>query len=519
MDTAILATDDIAELRRAMADALSRIAQQDTLLREREALIAGRDRDIVYKDAKIAALTQELARYKRWIFAARSEKLDPTQRALFEEMVAADLGAIQAELDALREQPQATPAKPKREALPAHLPRIETRHEPDSCTCTTCGGVLTPMGEDVSERLDCEPIRFFVRREVRPKYTCRACETVVTAPVLPAIIDRAQVAPGLLAQILVAKYAEHQPLYRQCEIYRRSGVNMARATLAEWVGVCGVALAPLVAAMKAELLTLPVLHADETPIAQLDPGAGKTKRAYLFVYRSADPATDITIFDYCANRSGAHARKFLGAYRGALMVDDFGGYKALFSQVTELGCWAHARRKFFDLVESQASTRAHEALEPIAELYRIEAEAKGFDPPQRHAYRLQHAVPIIERIRAWMSDLRPRVAEGTGLARAIDYMLKRWSALVRYLEDGRYPIDNNRCENAIRPIALGRKNFLFVGSERAGQRAAVIMSLIATAKQCGHDPHAYLKDVLTRLPTHPNLRITELLPHRWRPSS
>jgi transposase len=479
---------------------------------EHDRLVDEHDRAIVYKDAKIAALTHELARYKRWIFAARSEKLDPAQRALFEEAVAEELAAIETELESLRSTP--TKSKPKREALPAHLPRIETRLEPESCQCAACGMPLTRIGEEVNEQLDCKPIEFFVRRTVRGKYACRACETITAAPLPPAIIER-----GQLAQVLVAKYADHQPLYRQSEIYGRSGVALARSTLADWVGACGVALAPLAAALKKELLAQSVLHADETPIAQLDPGAGKTKRAYLFAYRSADADQDITIFDYCQNRSGEHARNFLGIWRGALMVDDFGGYKALFPTITELACWAHARRKFFELAESGASPRAHEILDPIAQLYRIEAEAKGLDPPERAQYRRRYAQPVLERIRRWIDDLRPKVLGNSGLARAMDYTHKRWAALVRYLDDGRYPIDNNPVENAIRPIALGRKNWLFTGSPRAGQRTAAIMSLIATAKNNGHDPHAYLKDVLARLPTTKDRDIGALLPHRWQPTA
>ena len=502
-------SNDVAALRRQVLEQLQTIA-------ERDAIIAGRDRDIVYKDAKIATLTHEIARLKRWMFAARSERMDPAQRALFEERVANDIAALEVQLDALREP--ATPPRdpPRREALPAHLPRIETRIEPDSCQCAACGAALTLIGEDVTELLDCEPVTFFVQRHVRPKYACRTCETITAAPVPAAIIDRGRPAPGLLAQVLISKYADHLPLYRQQQIYQRSGVELARSTLAGWVGACGVALTPLVEAMKAELLSLPVLHADETPVAQLDPGAGKTHRSYLFAYRSADPNTDITIFDYCQTRSGEHARRFLGDWHGALMVDDFGGYKALFPQITELACLAHVRRKFHDLVQSKSSTRAHEVLEPIAQLYHIEANAKGLDPPQRGAYRQLHAAPILDRIRQWMADLRPSVADGTGLAKAIDYTRKRWVALTRYLDDGRYPIDNNPVENAIRPIALGRKNWLFTGSEAAGIRAAAIMSLIATAKNNGHDPHAYLRDVLTRLPTHPNRHIAELLPHCWQ---
>jgi transposase len=504
---------DLDALRRLV---LAQRTERETLIAEHQRVVAERDRTIVYKEARIAALTHELARYKRQMFAARSEKMDPEQRALFEEAVAENLAAIETELESLRSTPAKTKAKPRREALPANLPRIETRLEPESCQCAACGGALTRIGEEVSEQLDCKPIEFFVRRTVRGKYACRHCETITTAPLPAAIIERGQPAPGLLAQVLIAKYADHEPLYRQSEIYRRSGVELARSTLTDWVGAAGVALMPLVAAMKAELLNQPVLHADETPIAQLEPGSGKTHRAYVFAYRSAGD-TDITVFDYCASRSGEHARKFLGDWRGALMVDDFGGYKALFPAITELGCWAHARRKFHELVESKASHHAQEVLGPIAELYCIEAHAKALDLNDRAAYRRQYAAPILDRIRQWMVSLRPNTLGNSGLARAIDYTHKRWASLTRYLDDPRFPIDNNKCENAIRPIALGRKNFLFVGSERAGQRAATIMSLIATAKHNGHDPHAYLKDVLTRLPTTKDRDIADLLPHRWKP--
>jgi len=494
------------------------VQEQLQVIAARDAQINANARDLVYKDAKIAALTHELVRYKRWIFAARSEKLDPSQRALFEDGVAEDLAAVETELATLRESAPAPKAQPKRETRPAHLARIETRLEPESCQCTACGNALTRIGEEVSEQLDCKPIEFFVRRTVRGKYACRACETITTPALPPAIIERGQPAPGLLAQVLVAKYADHEPLYRQCEIYRRSGVALARSTLADWVGACGVALAPLAAALKAELLLQPVLHADETPVAQLDPGAGKTKRAYLFAYRSADPDTDITVFDYCQSRSGEHAKRFLGDWHGTLMVDDFAGYKGLFPNATELGCWAHARRKLFELVEVQASPRAHEVLQPIAALYRIEDEAKGLDPLARAEYRRRHAQPVLDHIRGWIDDLRPKVLGNSGLARAIDYTHKRWPALVRYLDDGRFPIDNNPVENAIRPVALGRKNYLFVGSARAGIRAAAIMSLIATAKYNGHEPYAYLRDVLTRLPTTKDRDIASLLPHRWQPA-
>jgi transposase len=478
--------------------------------------IVERDRTIVYKSAKIEAL--ELARLKRLQYAARSERLAPEQRALFEEAITEDLAVVETELAALREPAADKPPRqvPKRRVLPAELPRVETRHEPASCTCGQCGSALVHIGDQVSEKLDCKPLEFFVRREVYPQYACRACETVVAEPVAPAILDRGSAAPGLLAQVVIAKYTDHLPLYRQEALYARSGVELSRTTLAEWVGAVGVALAPLCAALRAQLLTRPVLHADETPVAQLEPGTGKTKRCYLFAYRSAEGAP-VVVFDYRPSRSGSHARDFLGPWRGALMVDEYAGYKALWDfGITELGCWAHARRKFFDLEAANKSVLAAEALARIGRLYQIEADATNCDAAARHAHRSQHARPQVDAFFEWLTAIRPKVSDGSGTANAIDYALRREVALRRYLDDGRHPIDNNALENAIRPIALGRKNWLFAGSARAGERAAAIMSLIATAKANGHDPHAWLTDVLTRLPTTLDRDIGELLPHTWQ---
>lgn len=490
------------------------------IIESRDLEIQAHRREIHYKQTKIDALTAEIARLRRVQFAARSEAMNPEQRSLFDEAIAADIAAVETELEALQPPAVRNPRQPpRRTPLPPHLPRVETRHEPVSCTCGHCGNTLTLIGEHVSEKLDCKPLEFFVRRDVHPQYACRACETITAVPVAPAIIDRGIAAPGLLAQVLVAKYLDHAPLYRQEGIFSRSGVTIPRSTLAEWVGVCGVRLQPLVDALRTELLTQPVLHADETPVALLDPGAGKTRRAYLFAYASATEAP-LVVFDFCASRSGQHAARFLGDYRGALMVDGYSGYKALFDQgMTELGCMAHARRKFFDLHQANKSTQALEALNRIAEVYQIEAAVKDLDPQDRYRYRLRHARPRLDALNDWLVALRATTLGGSGLAKAIDYSLKRWSALTRYLDDGRYPIDNNRIKNAIRPIALGRKNWLFVGSESAGRRAAAIMSLLATAKANGHEPHAWLLDVLTRLPTTLNRNIDQLLPHRWTPTA
>jgi len=494
-----------------------------TQLREALAVIAQRDEQIAematvgaYRAARIKVLEAQLAAMNRALYGRRSEQLDPAQRQLFEEALEEDIVAMQTELETLKESPSVPRRQPKRLPLPEHLPRVEVRHEPASCACAQCGNALTSMGEDVTEQLDCKPAEFFVRRHIYPKYACRACETVTTAPSEASVIERGRPAPGLLAHVLVSKYADHLPLYRQQQIYQRSGVELARSTLADWTGAAGVALMPLVDAMKADLLQRSVIHADETPVSLLDPGAGKAARAYLFAYCATDGAP-ITTFDFCTSRSGEHAKRFLGAFRGHLVVDDYSGYKALFTEgITEVGCWAHIRRLFFELHAAKASAHAEPALRQIAELYRIEAQINGLDPPERLARRQREARPVLDAFGQWIDQLSANVSPNSGLAKALAHTRKRWPALVRYVDDAALPIDNNPVERSIRPIAVGRKNWLFAGSKAAGERAAAIMSLIATARQNGYEPYAYLKDVLTRLPTHPDRRIAELPPHRWR---
>lgn len=504
---ALNAITDLEVLRGLVREQLACIAQH-------EATIAERERSIRVRDLKIDQLTHELARLRRMQFAAKSERMDPTQRELFDEAMAADIAALEAKLAEIQspaQQAKASRRKPRRRALPADLPREEVIHEPAHDHCAHCHGELVKIGEHVSEKLDVIPMQFKVRRDVYPQYACRRCEMIVAEPVAPAILDGGMAAPGLLAQVAIQKYQDHLPLYRQEAIFARHGIELKRTTLAEWIGVIGVRLQPLVDRLREKLLTSPVLHADETPVAQLDPGAGKTKRAYLFAYRSTgDPP--IVIFDYCASRAGQHAADFLGDWHGALMVDDYGGYKQLFPRVTELACWAHARRKFFDAWQASGSEVAKVAVERIGELYAIEAPLRDRDAATRQRERQRLLAPKLGALKSWLDDTHPKVMGNSGLARAIEYTLKRWPALVRVADDGRYPLDNNPIENAIRPITLGRKNWLFAGSETSGQRAAAIMSLFATAKANGVEPHAWLTDVLTRLPTTRNRDIDALLP-------
>jgi len=472
---------------------------------------------------KIQALTMELAYLRRIRFGKKSESLPSKQADLFEETLQSDLAAVNAEIEQLdpSAKAQAKPSRSRagRQPLPDHLPRIEHRHEPESCQCDQCGHHLVKIGEDVSEQLDVEPAKFFVHRHIRPQYACKTCETVSAAPIPPAIIDGGMAAPGLLAWVLTSKYLNHLPLYRLEQIAAREQVTLSRSTMAEWVGRVGIALQPLVDRLKWHLLQGNTLHADETPVAQLDPGKGKTRKAYLWAYRSNDlePGPRIIVFDYQAGRSGRHAQNFLEDWQGHLMVDDYGGYKALFSEkqispCIELACWAHARRKFFDLHKANDSPMAFEALQRIGNLYAIEAEGKDLAIEERQQLRVDKSLPELEALHNWLVQTRAQTANGGGSAKALDYTLKRWASLTRYAQTGHLPIDNNPVENVIRPIAIGKKNWLFTGSERAGQRAAAIQTLFGTAQLNGLNPSAWLEDVLIKLPTWPNSRIDELLP-------
>ena len=506
IDEAQLKTLDAQQLREVVRSLMGEIQQ--------------RDREIAFKQATIDKITHEMAVLKRLKFAAKSEHFSAEQKSLLEEAIDADLEALQRELEQLAPEAPVEREKhqPKREKLPEHLPRREIRHEPASTVCS-CGCAMRRIGEDVAEKLDYQPGVFSVERHVRGKWVCAQCETLVQAPVAPHVIDKGIPTAGLLAQVLVAKYVDHQPLYRQESIFARAGLGIPRSTLAAWVGACGVQLQPLVDALRGQLLRHAVLHADETPVAMLKPGNGKTHRAYLWSYCTT-PFNPIkaVVFDFADSRAGRHAKAFLGDWRGRLVCDDYSGYKALFEGgVTEAGCLAHARRKFYDLWANHQSQIAQEALELFGRLYKVEEEVRELDIQARERIRRERARPWAMALHAWLQAHRFKVPDGSATAKAIDYSLGRWSALVRYIDDGTLPADNNWVENQIRPIALGRSNWLFAGSLRAGQRAAAVMSLVHSARINAHDPYAYLRDVLERLPTQPASRIGELLPHRWQP--
>ena len=519
------------QMRQAMLSLMSEVAARDEQLRAKDALIERRERDVAFKQALIDKLTHEVAVLKRMKFAATSEKFagSAEQKSLLEDTLEEDLAELGREIKRLGVDGDAASDKttgkktPKRQALPPHLPRRDVHHEPASTVCG-CGCQMQRMGEDVAEKLDYQPGVFTVERHVRGKWVCRHCETLVQAPVPAHVIDKGIPTTGLLAQVLVAKFMDHMPLYRQEAVFERAGHVIARSTLAAWVGECGAQLQPLVQALADELRRHAVLHADETPVAMLKPGNGKTHRAYMWSY--CTPSSNLTkavVFEFSETRSGANVREFLrldtpSAWKGTLVTDGFSGYRACFDKgVTSAQCMAHARRKFHELWVNHGSQVGRQALRFCQSLFRIEREIEDKTPEERRRIRQRKSLRVLAVFHRWLLAQRQLVPPGSATIKAIDYSLRRWDELTHFVDDGDVPISNNWVENHIRPIALGRSNWLFAGSLRAGKRAAAVMSLLHSARINGHEPYAYLKDVLERLPTQPASRVDDLLPHRWKP--
>lgn len=526
-----------AELAALAAQMLAHIGEQSRHIGEQDKRIDSQAQAIKWRDAKIESITFQLARLKAWKFGAKTERMNVEQREIFEETLAADQASLEAQLAALQgaakgDTPGDTPGagaadkqprrQPKREPLPPHLPRVDQRIEPEDTHCPTpeCGQAMVRVGEDISERLDIIPAKFFVQRQIRGKWACRCCQLLLQEPAAPQVFDNALPTPGLQAHTAISRFVDHIPYYRQEQINARSGVRTPRSTLAAWGGQTGAQLMPLYDAHRAFVLGARVVHADETPIALLDPGGGKTKKAYMWAYaRGAFEAAPGVVFDFCAGRGGQYPCEFLKGWAGTLVVDAYSGYDAALSldRRSTAYCLAHARRKFDELVKANASVVAGQAIQRIAWLYKIEADARALTAGQRLQMRQERSQPLWDELHVWLQLERTRVPDGSAIAKAIDYSLNHWAGLGRYLLDGDVPIDNNHVENRIRPWALGRRNWLFIGSQLAGERAAVVMSLLQSAKLNGHEPWAYLKDVLTRLPMQLNSRIDELLPHMWQP--
>ena len=490
-------------------------------------IIADMARDATAAQAEIAKLKFQLARYRRAEFGRSSEKLarEAEQLELAIEALEEDQGERSAASPDLAAIGAAATQKPARRPLPDHLPREEVRH-PAACTCPTCGGALRWIGEEVTETLDYVPGRFKVVRHIREKLSCRACDTVVAGPTPEHAIARGRAGAGLLAHILVSKYDDHLPLYRQAEIFAREGVNLETSTLSGWVGATAAALQPLVDALAAEVMGSQTLHVDDTPVPVLAPGTGKTKTGRLWTYvRDERPFAGTrppaALFFYSSDRKGEHPKKHLKDFRGTIHADGYAGFNELFAgnRITEAACWAHVRRKFFDVHAATASTVAAEALRRIGDLYEVERTIAGLPPEQRHSERQKRSKPIAEALRAWAEQTLPRLSRKSELAKAFRYMRSRWKGLVRCFDDGRLALDNNPAERALRCVAIGRKNYLFAGSDAGGRRAAALYSLIESAKLNSLNPQLYLADLLTRIADHPARQITDLLPWNWQPEA
>ncbi len=409
--------------------------------------------------------------------------------------------------------------EPARRPLPKHLPREIVTRAPNDTACPSCGGELRKIGEDVSEILEYVPAQFKVIEQVRPKLSCTCCERIVQELAMSRPIERGLAGPGLLAHVLVGKYADHLPLYRQSEIYQRAGVELERSTMAGWVGAASDALAPLVEAVRRYVMSTSKLHGDDTPVPVLAPGNGKTRIGRLWTYvrddrPAGDSAAPAVWFTYSPDRKGEHPQQHLRDFRGTLQADAYAGFNRVYEtgQVQEAACWAHVRRKFFDLHEAHASPLAAEALTRIGALYAIESQIRGRPPDERLAVRRSRARPLLDSLHEWLEASLAKLSKKSDVAGAIRYALGRWNALLRYSNDGRLEIDNNAAERALRAVALGRKNYLFAGCDAGGERAAAMYTLIGSAKLNGIDPEAYLRHVLERIADHPINRITELLP-------
>ncbi|WP_017957081.1 IS66 family transposase [Rhizobium leguminosarum] len=481
---------------------------------------------IARKDDRIERLEKLVAAFKQAAFGRKSEKTDPDQFDLALEDLEAAMATIHAEDEA--DVPAGSRiTKPRvinRGSLPKHLPRIEEVIEPESSVCA-CGGCLHCIGEDVSERLDVVPAQFRVIVTRRPKYACRACtDGVVQAPAPPRLIPAGLPTEATVAHVLVSKYADHLPLYRQAQIMSRQGLDIDRSTLADWVGRAAYELRPVFEALIADLKRSTKLFMDETRAPVLDPGSRKTKSGYFWALARDDRpwgggAPPGVAFTYAPGRGGIHAERILQGFSGVLQVDGYAGYNRLIapdrveSDIRLAYCWAHARRKMVEIIRNGTAPIAEDGVKRIGELYRIEAELRGLDPQARLARRQERSAPLVADMETWLLHHRARVATKSPLGEALAYIAKYWDGLRLFLTDGRIEIDNNSVERTIRPIALNRKNALFAGHDAGAENWATIASLIETCKLNAVDPLAYLITTLTAIVNdHRQSRIDELLP-------
>lgn len=476
---------------------------------------------------RLRQIIKELQRHR---FGRRAESLPVDQLLLGleeAEQIEAEGFAAEEAADLATREARASKRRANRGSLPAHLQRIEQVVDIEDKVCPCCNGLLHVMGEDRSERLDIVPAQFRVIVTRRPKYACRRCEEVVVqAPASPRLVEGGIPTEATVAHVLVSKYADHLPLYRQSQIYARQGVNLDRSTLADWVGKAAFLLRPVHERLFERLKASDKLFADETTAPVLDPGRGRTKTGQLFAYARDDrPWGGIDppgiAYLYAPDRKAEQPLRHLQGFVGILQVDGYAGYKALAERnaVSLAFCWAHVRRKFYELAQSGLAPIATEALQRIAELYRIESEIQGRSPEERRTSRQERSRPFIEALQPWLREKLALISQKSKLAEAIRYTLSRWAGLGRFLDDGRVEIDSNVVERSIRPIALNRKNALFAGSDGGGEHWATIASLIETCKLNSVDPYAYLADVITRIVAgHPQSQLDDLLPWAYAPA-
>jgi transposase len=500
-------------------DTLDFAALKALIVAQHEQLVS-KDQQLISRDEEIERLKLLIAKLRRLQFGRKSEKLDRQIEQL--ELRLDELEASRAQQGAPAPGPLAASAvnraaKHGRQPLPAHLPRETRKIFPKQEACPDCGGDLKLLGEDVSEMLEWVPEHFKVIRQVRPKLTCACCEKIVQAEAASRPIVRGIAGPGLLAHVLISKYCDHLPLYRQSEIYARDGVELDRSTMAEWVGGCSRLLEPLVEALRRHVMSAGKLHADDTPV--LAPGKGKTKTGRLWTYVRddrpwGDQSPPAVWFAYTPDRKGEHPKAHLSEFTGTLQADGYAGYDVVYEdgRVKEAACMAHVRRKFYDLYEAHKSAVAKEALERIAALYVIEDEIRGRSAEERREVRNARSRPLLESLKQWFEQTLGKLSTKSDTTKAIRYALGRWEALLRFCDDGRLEIDNNAAERSLRAVVLGRKNYLFHGSDAGGERAAAIYGLIGSAKLNGLNPETYLREVLSRIADHPINRIEELLP-------
>jgi transposase len=536
MDTALDSLADDPETLHAMllaervkvAETLARIALADVRIAALEAECGQHEAQIERLEARNARYEHIIAQLRRLTFGKRSEQMDKDQLQLALEDL--QQGAAEIEAQGEKDDPELKVQRTRRRregrpSLPGHLPRVDVIIEPAACTCPSCAGAMHVIGEDVSERLDVVPAQYQVIVTHRPKYACRACEgKVVQAPAPSRLIEGGLPTERLVAQVLVAKYADHTPLYRQAQGLARQGIEIDRSTLAFWTGYAAAELEPLWRHMREVLLSGDRLFVDETRAPVLDPGRGRTKTGYFWVvarddrpWNGSDPP--VVVYTYAPGRGAEHAVKLLKDFSGVLQTDGYQVYQSLANtrnDVVLAHCWAHARRKFFDIAKGGSAPIATEAMVRIGRLYAVEAEVRGQDPSVRLAARAEKSAPMIADLRTWLESRLTRVRGSSPTADAIRYALSRWTGLTRFLDDGRIELDNNAIERAMRPIALNRKNSLFAGSDDGAHHWAILATLIECCKLHDVNPQAYLEDVLTRLVNgHPQNQIDQITPWAW----